>query len=93
MSGGWNDVALIFQSFLRTRVGCFLQVLSRQGEEAMKRSKNTEEQMLFGLWQAEAGQPAADICRQMGISEATSCLEEAFREPGSFRGSRAATAA
>jgi putative transposase len=37
----------------------------------MKRSKFTEEQILFALKQADAGQPAADVCRQMGISEAT----------------------
>jgi putative transposase len=37
----------------------------------MKRSKYTEEQILFALKQVEAGQPVADVCRQMGISEAT----------------------
>jgi putative transposase len=37
----------------------------------MKRSRYTEEQILFALKQAEAGQPVADVCRQMGISEAT----------------------
>lgn len=37
----------------------------------MKRSKFTEEQILFALKQADAGQPVGDVCRQMGISEAT----------------------
>ena len=37
----------------------------------MKKSKFTEEQSLFALKQADAGQPVGDVCRQMGISEAT----------------------
>ena len=37
----------------------------------MKRSRFTEEQILFALKQVAAGQPVADVCRQMGISEAT----------------------
>jgi len=37
----------------------------------MKRSGFTEEQILFALKQVTAGQPVADVCRQMGISEAT----------------------
>ncbi len=37
----------------------------------MKKSKFTEEQILFALKQAEAGQQVGDICRQMGVSEAT----------------------
>jgi putative transposase len=37
----------------------------------MKRTKFTEEQILFALKQGEAGQLIADVCRQMGISEAT----------------------
>lgn len=39
--------------------------------EAMKRSKFTEEQILFALKQADVGQPVGDVCRQMGVSEAT----------------------
>jgi putative transposase len=35
----------------------------------MKRSKFTEEQV--ALRQAEAGTPVADVCRQLGVSEAT----------------------
>jgi putative transposase len=37
----------------------------------MKKSRNTEEQILYALKQAEAGQAVSDVCRQMGISEAT----------------------
>ena len=37
----------------------------------MKRSRFTEEQILFALKQVAAGQQVADVCRQMGISEAT----------------------
>ena len=37
----------------------------------MKKSKFTEEQILFALKQGDAWQPIADVCRQMGISEAT----------------------
>ena len=37
----------------------------------MKKSKFTEEQILFALRQGDAGQPISDVCRQMGISEAT----------------------
>ena len=37
----------------------------------MKKSWYTEEQILFALKQGDAGQPIGDVCRQMGISEAT----------------------
>ena len=37
----------------------------------MKKPKFTEEQILFALKQAQAGQAVGDVCRQMGISEAT----------------------
>lgn len=43
---------------------------SLRGRER-KRSKFTEEQILFALKQAETGQVVGDVCRQMGISEAT----------------------
>jgi putative transposase len=36
----------------------------------MKRSKFTDEQITFALRQHEAGTPAADLCRQRGVSEA-----------------------
>jgi putative transposase len=37
----------------------------------MKKSKFTEEQILFALKQGDSGQPICDVCRQIGISEAT----------------------
>ncbi len=37
----------------------------------MKRSKFSEEQIAYALRQAEGGTPAADVCRQLGVSEAT----------------------
>jgi putative transposase len=37
----------------------------------MKRSKFTEQQIAFALQQAEGGTPIAEVCRKMGISEAT----------------------
>ena len=37
----------------------------------MKKSKFTEEQMLFALHQAEMGTPVTEITRHLGITEAT----------------------
>jgi putative transposase len=37
----------------------------------MKKSKFTEEQIAYTLRQAESGTPVADVCRQLGVSEAT----------------------
>ena len=37
----------------------------------MKKSKFSEEQTAFGLREVEGGRPVADVCRQLGISEAT----------------------
>ena len=37
----------------------------------MKRSRFTEEQIAYALRQAEAGTPAGDACRQLGVSEAS----------------------
>jgi len=37
----------------------------------MKKSKFTGEQMAFALRQAEVGTPVAEVCRKMGVSEAT----------------------
>jgi putative transposase len=37
----------------------------------MKRSKLSEEQIAYVLRQVEAGSPAGDVCRQVGVSEAT----------------------
>ena len=37
----------------------------------MKKSRFTEEQILYALRQVEAGSPPADVCRQLGCSEAS----------------------
>jgi putative transposase len=37
----------------------------------MKRSKFTDEQISYVLRQVEGGTAVADVCRQVGISEAT----------------------
>ena len=37
----------------------------------MKRSKFSEEQIAYALREAESGTPVADVCRQLGVSEAT----------------------
>jgi len=37
----------------------------------MKRSKFSEEQIVYAIRQAEAGSPVGDLCRQLGVSDAT----------------------
>lgn len=37
----------------------------------MRRSRFSEEQVTYALRQHEAGTPAADVCRRLGVSEAT----------------------
>jgi putative transposase len=37
----------------------------------MKRSKFSEEQIAYALRQAESGTAVGDVCRQLGVSEAT----------------------
>ena len=37
----------------------------------MRKLKFTEEQVALGLRQAEAGTPVVEICRKLGIAEAT----------------------
>ncbi len=37
----------------------------------MKKSRFTEEQVTYALRLSDAGTPVADVCRQMGIAEAT----------------------
>src|SRR5436190_77432 len=37
----------------------------------MKRSKFSEEQVAYALRHVEAGTPVGDVCRQLGVSEAT----------------------
>ena len=37
----------------------------------MKRSRYSDEQIAYALRQAESGTAVADVCRQLGVSEAT----------------------
>lgn len=37
----------------------------------MKKSRFTEEQIVFALTQAELGTPVPEVCRKPGISDAT----------------------
>jgi putative transposase len=37
----------------------------------MKRSKFSEEQIVYAIRQAEAGTPVGDLCRLLGVSDAT----------------------
>ena len=37
----------------------------------MKKSKFTEEQIAYALCHVEGGTPPADVCRQLGVSDAT----------------------
>ena len=37
----------------------------------MKRSKFSDEQIVYAIRQAESGPPVGDLCRQLGVSEAT----------------------
>jgi putative transposase len=37
----------------------------------MKKSRFTEEQITFALRQVDSGAPVADVCRQLGVSDAT----------------------
>ncbi|AUL46139.1 transposase [Bordetella trematum] len=43
----------------------------RNRSHAVKRSKYTEEQIAFALKQAELGTAVPEVCRKMGVSEAT----------------------
>jgi putative transposase len=44
---------------------------SKRGEDQMRKTAFTEEQVAHALRQAEAGTPVAEVCRKLGISEQT----------------------
>jgi putative transposase len=46
-------------------------VIPARKEQAVKKSKFTEEQISFALKQAETGTPVAEVIRRMGLSEQT----------------------
>jgi len=59
----------------------------------MKKSRFTEEQILYALRQVGAGTPVSDLCRQLGCSEASFYLWKkrygnsalGYRSPQEFR--------
>src|SRR3569832_3014114 len=44
---------------------------TKKRSHAVKRSKFTEQQIAYALKQAELGTPVEEVCRKMGISDAT----------------------
>jgi putative transposase len=44
---------------------------SKRGEDQMRKTAFTEEQVAHALRQAESGTPVAEVCRRLGISEQT----------------------
>ena len=38
---------------------------------SMKRSRFSEEQIVYAIRQAESGPPMGDLCRQLGVNKAT----------------------
>ena len=59
----------------------------------MKKSRFTEEQILYALRQAESGTPQADVCRKLGMQRGRVLhLEETLWEPGAQRGEGAQAA-
>ena len=60
----------------------------------MKRSRYSDEQIAYALRQAESGTGVADVCRQLGISEATFYVwKKKYAALGFDRIARAASAA
>jgi putative transposase len=45
--------------------------LEKERSRDVKKSKYTEQQISFALKQAELGTPVEEVCRKMGISDAT----------------------
>jgi putative transposase len=37
----------------------------------MRKSRFSEEQIAYALWQAEKGAPVRELCRKLGVSEVT----------------------
>ena len=48
----------------------------------MKRSKFSEEQIVYAIRQAESGTSIGDLCRQLGISDATFYTWKKIRASG-----------
>ncbi len=65
------DVFPGFRTFQNWRYGCFSAASNDAKEKRWKRSRFTEEQIAYALRLAESGTPVVDVCRQIGVSEAT----------------------
>jgi transposase-like protein len=48
-----------------------LGILTLKEQDAMKRKRYSDEQIAFALRQAESGTLVDEICRKLGVSEAT----------------------
>jgi len=48
-----------------------MSILNERGTIAIKKSRFNDEQITFALRQAEAGVQVQEVCRQLGVSEAT----------------------
>ena len=44
---------------------------SQRKDRTVKQKRHSDEQIVYALKRVEAGEKVADVCRQMGISEAT----------------------
>jgi putative transposase len=49
----------------------FINESGVRGEDQMKKTAFTEEQITDALHQVEAGTPGAEVCRKLGVSEQT----------------------
>lgn len=45
-----------------------------QEHDSMRKSRFTKEQSAYALRQPDSGAAVADVCRQLGVSEATFCV-------------------
>ena len=61
LPGNWTQETLILRVY----------ILCSERSSHMKKKQFTEEQIMFSLRQEESGIQAGEVCRKMGVSEAT----------------------